>query len=243
MQKGLSYSSYSALRRCGQYYKLSYIDRVPQEPSHALEFGSAMHAGLADVLETQDVESAQDVFEAYWDSVSGKVDDYERETPQTLKEKGLKFIARFHQRYGKDMTLVQSEKRLYVEHPSGLKLEGTPDAVVNWDGKLTLLDYKTSQYSYPDGKAFTSLQLHFYAYLLRMSGIEVEQLAYIVFEKYTGAVNKPVVIPLDLDKMNLMVEEMVSYTNRNQGHYEKNPNQCFFGKNKCPFFQNCWERK
>lgn len=231
---------YSALRKCGQYYKLSYIDRIPQPKAHALEFGSAIHAGMHDLLSGHDVEAALAVFEAYWDSVSGKVSDYDRETPQTLKDKGVKFIANFYKRYGKDMQLVVAEKRIYLPHASGLQLEGTPDAVVRWNDKQVLLDYKTSQYSYPVDKAFVSLQLHFYAYLLQKSGITVDQMAYIVFEKYTGAVNKPVVIDLDHAKMESMVEEMVAYAARNQNSHEKNPNSCFYGKNKCAYFERCW---
>lgn len=245
MTTPLTYSNYSTLRQCGQRFKLQCIDLVPQPRAVALEFGSAMHAGLHDVLITQDVTSAQDVFEAFWDSPAIVNLDWkgERHNHDALAEMGLKFIANFHKRYGKDMTFISGEKRLTGSR-DGLLIEGTPDALVRWDNKNVLLDFKTAAYNYLEEKLDSSLQLSLYAYLICENTKQedaVDELAYVVFCKGTGSIQTIRTVPYSKEKALALLSDSVSYWRRNSGHFEKNPNACIMGKSVCPYFTGCWK--
>ncbi len=235
----LSYSNYSLLRTCGYKYKLKLVDGLQEPKAVAFEFGSAMHAGLRCVLETREVESAQDVFGAYWNS-SQKDLDYagERFKKEDLESMGNKFIANFFKKYGKEMSLITGENRLYAG-----SFEGTPDALVKWGGSNVLLDYKTSAYNYANEKTDVSLQLNLYAYLLEENGFKVDKLCYMVFCKGAGSIQTPVLVDYDRKKALTMLNEMVLYFKRNGGFFEKNPNACVMGKQVCAFYGKCWKNE
>lgn len=244
MTTPLTYSNYSTLHSCGRRFKLQCVDLVPQPRAVALDFGSAMHAGLHDVLVNKDVESAQDVFTAYWcsDTIIGMDWKGERYNHNALAEMGLKFIANFHKRYGKDMIFITGEKRLTGSR-DGLLIEGTPDALVEWNGVNTLLDFKTSAYNYLGEKLDCSLQLNLYAHLLEQSKFRVDELAYIVFCKGTGSIQTLDTTDYAREKALALISDAVAYWRRNVGHYEKNPNACIMGKYVCPYFNKCWKEQ
>lgn len=240
---GLSYSNYIALRRCGQFYKLSVLDKVPQPMNVNFEFGSALHAGLNTSLETKDAEAAMDVFQAYWESVAGKGMAYERHSHDQLAEMGVKFVSRFTSKYAKDMKLLTGEVRMkapFSRELGLLTLEGTPDALVEWNGKNVLLDFKSSAYNYEAEKSVVSLQMNLYAWLLEQNGYKVDDLCYVVFNKGTTTIQTPYCVPYDRDKALEMISDMVGFFLRNVGHYEKNPTACVMGKQVCAFFGRCF---
>ncbi len=235
-----TYSNYSALRRCGRYFKYSVVDKLPQPPQTHFEFGSAMHAGMHTLLIEHDVESAQDVFEAYWSSSHSKLDfKGERHSADALADMGVKFIANFHRRLGKDMKLIVAEQRMKSDFT--IPCEGTPDALVEWGGKNILLDYKTSAYNYDPIKTDISLQLNLYAWLLEQNGYKVDAMCYLVFNKGTGSIQTPHIAQYDSKKALDMIGEAVQVWLREQGHYERNPNSCIIGKQVCPFAKECWD--
>lgn len=239
--RGISYSNWATLRSCGQRFKLQVLDRVPQAPAVALEFGSALHAGLNDSLITQDEESARNVFEAYWKSVTHKLDfSEERMDADNMLTMGKRFIINFTRRYAVKMRLIIGEKRLFSDL-SGVALEGTPDALVEYNGQNVLLDFKSSMYPYLEQKLDSSLQLGLYAWLLNQNGHHVDATAYAVFVKSTGSIQTLRVTPYDAEKTLAMVTELVQYYKRNEGHYEKNPSSCTMGKFVCPYFERCWK--
>jgi hypothetical protein len=248
----LSYSNFSTLRQCGEKYRLSVIEKVPTPPQVHFEFGSAMHAAINTSLETKDLEQAFDVFDAYWETCQAKLDfSGERFGPEVLQEMGRKFVGAFHKRLGSKMKLIVGEKRMYAEYAEQIytagfksgklstRLEGTPDALVEWEGKNVLLDFKTSAYNYEREKTDISLQLHLYAWLLEQNGYKVDALAYIVFNKGAGSLQTPYIVQYKSSYALTLVQDMVHYYLRNMGHYEKNPNACIMGKQICPYFQRC----
>lgn len=242
---GLSYSNFSTLRQCGEKYRLSVIEKVPVPLNVNFEFGSAMHAGLNTALETQDSEAAMDVFEAYWSSVADKGMEYERFGHEALREMGVKFVSAFSRRLATKMKLIVGEKRMYADWQPGAFneaapiLEGTPDALVEWEGRNVLLDFKTSAYNYEKSKTDISLQLRLYAWLLEQNGYKVDALAYIVFNKGAGSLQTPHIVQYKSDYALALIADMVHYFRRNVGHYEKNVNACIMGKMICPYFQRC----
>lgn len=249
MNPPLTYSNYKLLRECGQRFKLRVIDGVPEPISVNLEYGSAIHAGLNTMLESHDKELAQEVFKSYWDNVRDKITDYGRHGPDELEGMGYKFLANFEKRYGHAMQLVVGERRMKVSpvcygppiHDSrGIDAEGTPDALVKWGDKNVLLDFKTSAYNYTDLQTDTSLQLHFYAWLLEQNGYTVDELCYIVMNKATGGIQTPYRIAYDPKKAIDFINPMVDYWVRNIGKYEKNAAACSNYKTGCPFVERCF---
>jgi hypothetical protein len=244
---GLSYSNFSTLRQCGQKYKLSVIDKIPQPLQVHFEFGSALHAGLNTALETKDADAAMDVFAAYWETVVDKGLKYDRHTHAMLGDMGVKFVANFTRKYASKMELIVAEKRMYHTYKHGrfggtdyIDLEGTPDALVTWDGQNVLLDFKSSAYNYDPEKTDISLQLLLYAWLLEQNGFKVDAIAFVVFNKGTGCIQTPRIIPYDKEKALTMISDMVSYFIRNKDHHERNPNSCIMGKQVCPYFSKCF---
>lgn len=246
----LSYSNYSTLRQCGRKFKLNVLDKLPQPPAVALEFGTALHAGLNSSLVDHDEELAAITFETYWDSVVSKLDfKDERLKADALREMGSKFCARFNNKYAKDMKLIVGERRMRYglrayaleTHPyENTTIEGTPDALVEWGGENVLLDFKSSAYAYLGIKWDISLQLNLYAWLLEENGYKVDSLAYVVFVKGTGSIQTIKKVPYVREKALQMISEMVSYWSRNKDHHERNPNACVIGKSVCPYATNCW---
>lgn len=262
MSAPFTYSNYSALRKCGQYFKLAVLDKLPQPPAVALEFGSAMHAAINASLTGSDTEASQDVFEAFWDSVTPKLDfSEERYKAEEMRQLGLKFVGNFAKRYGAKMKLIVGEQRIkaalgYLHPGAGFLdpmtgtlipeepltgIEGTPDALVEYLGKNVLLDFKTSAYNYDPLKTDISLQLNLYAWLLEQNGYHVDALCYVVFNKGTGSIQTPHIIPYDRKKALAMIEEAVLFWKREQGHYERNGNACVMGKHVCPYVGECWK--
>lgn len=259
MNTPFTYSNYSTLRQCGAKFRFSCVDKLPQPPTVALEFGSALHAALNDSLTTQDSDSAINVFEAYWCGLDHGKFDYKNERLKELEltQAGVKFVANFTKKYAAKMKLIIGEKRLkkdWVYHTEDWTnsltgapidqhepIEGTPDALVEWNGQNVLLDFKSSAYNYDPLKSDISLQLNLYAWLLEENGYKVDSFCYFVFNKGTGSIQTPILIPYDRKKALAMIEEAVRYWKRNVEHFEKNPNACIIGKQICSFAGKCWK--
>lgn len=243
IQKGWSYSSYSALRKCGQYYKLNYIDGEKQDPNVNLEFGSAMHKGMFVLLTSRDLSLAQDAFSSYWEGVKWLSIEYQRHSWDQLSEMGLKFLNTFSKKYLPEMELIEAETRCYTPR-DGIEYEGTPDAIVKWRDQIVLLDYKTSAYNYHPRKGDISLQMNLYSDLYTSkSQVKVGATCYIVFNKGTGTIQTPVILPIDHERKESMISEMSDYILANKSRFTKNPNSCIMGSMVCDNFNKCWGEK
>lgn len=236
---GWSYSSYSALRKCGQYYKLSYLDKIPQEPNVNFEFGTAMHKGLYNLLQGQDGFAS---FNEYWDKVKWMNIEYQRHNWDMLSEMGYKFINTFTKKYAHNMQVVTAEKRMYANYRN-IEFEGTPDALVTWNEKQVLIDYKTSAYNYGIEKTITSLQLYLYSFLLEQNGYKVDSICYFVFNKGTGSIQTPVIFDIDKKVRDGMLLDMSEYILANRFDTSKNPINCVNGSFTCPYFNSCYSAK
>ncbi len=243
MTASWSYSSFSSALTCLRKYKYVYVDKLPEPglPSIDLAFGSAIHSGLNACLDTGD---GQEVFELYWTTYQNTVFEKARFGWEDLARMGAKFIKNFEARYKPQIKPIMMEKRLYAER-NGLKLEGTMDCLAEYDGKITLFDWKTSGYNYAPEKALTALQLHLYAFLAVANGLPMpEQLAYLPFIKGTGSIQKPVIIKFDLDANSLMLDEMQEYIVKlsSNDSFPRNPNACIMGSRVCPFLTQCYPK-
>lgn len=237
MKMGISYSHYSALRKCGRYYKLSVVDKIPQEPNVNFEFGTAMHSGLYSELSGED---SDDAFIKAWQKSKWLDIKYQRHDWDTLGAMGLKFLSTFRKKYALNMKLIVAEKRLYAKLGE-IEFEGTPDALVEWDSKNVLIDYKTSAYNYLFEKTPTSLQLYLYSFLLEQNGYKVDAICYFVFNKGATTVQTPVIFDIDKDIRNEMLHDMGVYLEKNLGDYSKNPLSCVSGSFVCPYINECYK--
>jgi len=239
-----SYSMYSTAIQCLQKYKLIYIDQVvPEAPlSGDLAFGSALHSSLNSIIKGEDGEQ---IFEIYWDSYQGKELEYGRFKWKELREIGLNFCSKFSRLHASKYKMEMAEKRLYSEY-KGVKLEGTPDFLGSYNGRISLRDFKTSGYNYAKEKAHVALQLNLYAYLSLSTGEtkSIDTLGYTVFNKGSGSIQD---LTWDFDEaiMYSMLDDLVAYcaTFDNRQSFPKNPNACVQGTMKCPFFEQCWSKK
>lgn len=235
-----SYSELSSALSCNRMYQYLYIDKLQvEEPeSLALHFGSALHAGLNAILEG----SAGGAFAAYWDSVAAMEFNKDRHSHESLGEMGQLFLERFYRLHKPHYELIHGEDRLYANSPRGVKLEGTPDALVMYKGKLTLVDFKTSSQRYADGKVESSDQLRLYAYLLQENlNVKIEQIAYVVFIKTKEPSIQMQVMELDQEDLKLRIAniETLCLEIAAKNEYPQNFNSCLNYGRKCKFFDKC----
>lgn len=245
MKQSFSFSEYSAALQCMRKYKLLVVDKVvvPGLESGDMSFGTGIHAGVNALLEGLDGEN---VFQMYWEHEGTRELAFSSSkfNHEKLMEIGLQMLSKFKRLHLSKYKMIQGETRLYGEY-RGIKLEGTPDAIVLYEGKKTLFDFKTTGYSYAKTKIDTSLQLYLYAYLYYMnSGEWVEQIAYLPFVKSTGGIQGPLVKSLSRNTVYRCLDDMVSYIEamRGLGSFPRNPNSCHMGSIECPYIETCWRQ-
>lgn len=241
MKDSFSYSEFSTALNCLRKYKLLYVDRIieAQTENGDLVFGSALHSAINTVLEGGDGEMG---FEIYWDSYKGKEVAYSRFKWEELREIGLNFVSKFKRFYAPKFTPMVMERRLYSSYKD-IKLEGTMDFIGEYEGVVTLFDWKTTGYPYAKNKPLTALQLYLYAYLCQQElKITPKQIAYLPFVKSTGSIQKPLLLEFKEETMLHMLDTMVDYITKLKAgdSYPKNPNYCIQGQRECEYMARCW---
>lgn len=238
-----SYSQLSTALSCQQLYTYLYIDKlkVEEKESLALHFGTALHSALNALLEGSDGNAA---FTAYWDSVANMDFESGRHNHANLSDMGHIFIDRFQKLHLKNYKLLHGETRLFGSSPTGIQLEGTPDAIAEYKGKLSLIDFKTSSSRYQDGRVEASDQLRLYAYLAQQHyGIKIEQLVYVVFIKQKEPSIQVLVQDLNQDELIIRIFNIEVQCSQLQAALKmqvaKNHNACFNYGRRCQYFNLC----
>src|SRR6185503_13090305 len=105
------FSKISDYRTCPRLYKFKHIDKVPVPvtPSGDLEFGSAMHLSLNDILSGG---AGLPLFSTYWDSLKDKAIDYGRLDWAQLKDIAERLLVRFERLHAKHFEPVSMEERI-----------------------------------------------------------------------------------------------------------------------------------
>lgn len=238
---GISYSAISAAYTCFQKYKYLYIDKLKElgPESANLHFGTALHMGLQAILEGDDPLPA---FSLYMQSLNGKEIDWGRYGLEEYSKMGDVFLARFSRLHAKHFTnTITMESRLYG-NLGDVKLEGTPDWVGSYKGVPSLVDFKTSGYTYPKEKIVVNEQMPLYAHLVEQNfGVKVEQLVYYVFVKadqriqvQTHPLTKEF-MKAKLDNIKLMCDDLST-----RRVFPKNTNGCMMGQYRCGFYEVCY---
>jgi putative RecB family exonuclease len=163
----LSASGVNAYLECGLQYRFSRIDGLPPEfRAGSLEFGSAVHAALADFNQermqgrTPPAAELEAMFEKHC------------RNPETLKS-GKALLRACHE------NLVSEDYRiLAIEEPFTFYIEGLPVPVIgimdlvleDGDGTVVIVDYKTSSRAYTADEADMNFQLSVYHMAAKANG-------------------------------------------------------------------------
>lgn len=235
------FSKIQAAQMCFYKYYLQYIKNlvIPGALSADLEFGNALHLAFDAMMNG---ENYLQVFDVYWDSIAKNDNvEYGRFKWQILKEVGHKFLKNFEKKYKPRIKPLMVEKRVFGtlgEH----KVEGTPDLVCEFDDIPSIIDFKSSGYNYSKDRLKIADQLIMYADIIRKKyKIQIEQIIYFVFNKATGTIQRPLILPLNektidksLNMTKMWIEEL-----KDRKEFPKNHSSCIRGSMVCPYFEKC----
>ncbi len=155
----ITYSQIQTFLDCPLHYKAKYILHLPTPPSAASSFGNAIHATLntffkdpkADILKT---------FKSHWKNEGFENKKHEELYFQKGEQYLTKFISQNPPPYPNTIKLEESFKFFLGD----LTVSGKIDRVDTLpDGKIEIIDYKTSPKMLTPKEAATDLQLSIYA--------------------------------------------------------------------------------
>lgn len=243
-----NYSAISTYRRCQKLYQHVYVDKLKPEvgPSGDLKFGSAIHIACQSYLEGDDGIKA---FNVFWDMERSNPNQYGRYGWADLKNQGEILLDKFERFHLKKFKVYQTEQRLYGQYLD-ISLEGTPDFLGEFEGKKSVVDFKTSGSNYHKDKIKVAEQLMLYAYLaLTSQHYKVDQLVYFVFVKGPKpSIQTPIILdvrsPLrnrpfafEIEDVYHTVKEITQAQDKNL--FAKNRASCIMGSMTCDFFKRC----
>lgn len=164
----LSFSRVDTYRRCPAQFRFAYVERLPGVPAPALSFGSSIHSALEAFYDRKlprcptEEELLGFLYDA-WDSSGFR--ELERDEQLAYYRHAQQVLRRFHRRVGDDYHLPVATEA-WFELPVGdeVLLVGSIDRVdIDDEGRLTVVDYKTSKRVRDRERVARSLQLAFYA--------------------------------------------------------------------------------
>jgi hypothetical protein len=236
------YSKVSDARKCSKFYDLKYLQKVPivEDPSADLEFGSAMHLALNEILRGGD---GIELFNMQWEiSKLGNL-QFSRLNWEELKNIGETLLARFSRLHAKHFVPFQMEERIYSDI-RGLKFEGTPDFVGGYKDKKSIVDFKTAAYRYDKRKILCDDQMPMYAILAEKElNYKAEQLVYVVFIKdRTNPSIQVITRSLTNDILEYTLDNVILTCLEAQERkaFPMNTRSCLMGQYECPYFSKCF---
>lgn len=231
----IRYSMIEAYLMCPKKYKTLYIEgRGEKTDSSALHFGTAMHTALNAIFEGSDPYT---VFSMYWNSVKDKHLEYDRFNWEYLKSAAEdRFLPNFIKFHQKHFETPKMEETLTAPILDKHTLQGTYDCAAVIDGKLTIVDYKTSSNKYNLSKIIRNPQLYIYSYLYQQKYGELpQQVMYKIFIKSDRSIQtlKYPLTQAKLDDMmsniKMIIQDIVDRSNWycNSSCYCITPKECF----------------
>lgn len=176
----------SFLKCPANFYKQYILGERDTVKSSALEFGSAIHSAIEDILE---VGGGIETFTQKWDLLRDENMIYYRHGWQELRDLAVnRFLPNFERLHSKKFHDYNLERTLQMPFLGEHTLQGTPDMIGQYEGQLTVTDYKTSSTEYKRHKIDKNPQMYIYAALCRNEGIIPTQIMYKVFRKDNGSI-------------------------------------------------------
>lgn len=205
MGNKLSHSSVALYAQCSYCYYLKYIQKIrPVKLKSALHFGKCIDDAFNLLLLTRDLHRAKSSFIATWGDLKNTPMDFrknegDREICEyffdkkvsdkdlawtTLYHKGLLFIDTYYKKVlPKIKEVISVQERFSFGNDDGDEIFGFIDLVVRWeDGKIYLLDNKTSSFEYSKEDARNSPQLSLYHYVIGEK-YKLDGIGFIVLDK------------------------------------------------------------
>ncbi|OGC93073.1 hypothetical protein A2899_04030 [Candidatus Amesbacteria bacterium RIFCSPLOWO2_01_FULL_49_25] len=164
----LSYSQIQTFLDCPLHYKAKYILKIPTPPSAASSFGNTIHATLKDFylsLRSSQGEGEQsniiDLLKKNWSSEGYLNKKHEQE----YFKKGERYLTEYlKNNFDPKRLPIKLEEPFTVPLSPNLKIGGKIDRVdLLPDGKIEIIDYKTSTTVPTQKDVDKDLQLSFYA--------------------------------------------------------------------------------
>jgi hypothetical protein len=228
----IRYSQIDTFVNCPMMYYRKYIlNDVPFTTSDALEFGSALHLAIKTIFDGEDPYALWDV---YWNSVKEKDLKYAYNMDWDklnllAKNTFLPNFIRLHQKKFADLKNEQQMEVPFYEHT----LQGTLDAVGMYEGKLSVIDWKTSGYEYPKAKIIRNPQMYMYAFMHHATtGQMPEQLVYKVFIKRDGRI-QTLTHPITEKDVAKMMKNVYTIINSMEFMTKQNHWYCNFNNKYC----------
>lgn len=245
--RSYNYSSLVSAYSCQQLYKYQYIDKVKPLDSTLsgdMAFGSAIHFALENYY--QDGDDLVNSFNIYWEAEKSKPLKFGRYNHEALSDMGTVLLERFKRLHVDKIKPIKIETRLYGTL-NGNNIEGTPDIIGEFEGKPSVIDFKTSGSRYHKDKARLSEQMALYNYL--SDSTDIKQFVYIVFIKGSAPTIQIVKHqPTEKELYTLManihnqIKELEAKTKVDLPTYSRNTSNCIKGEIICPYFKNCWKQ-
>ena len=234
----IRYSMIDTFLQCPTKFRMQYIEGVTEETtSSALKFGSALHLAIKSYFEGED---PYETFNMYWNSVKSMNVKYDRYSWEDLRALAVdKFLPNFIRLHAKKFSSPKLEETVSMPILESHELQGTFDLAGQYEGKLTLTDWKTSSKEYPYAKIIRNPQMYIYAALYKHKyGVLPEQLMYKVFIKPEARIQT---LKIDLteeklvhtmNNVELIIKNMISMMNNktyysNYNCYCLNPGVCY----------------
>lgn len=229
-------------RKCGRLYELKHVQKLPEPGARSadIEFGSAFHLALNDVLEGGGGISQ---FNIYWDSIKDKGLAYNRLDWEKLKDIGERLIERFKDRHVKHFKPHKMEERVSAVI-DGITLEGTPDFIGWYKGVPSVVDFKTSGSEYDKRRAISDEQMVLYAELAkRVYDFIPTQVVYVVFIKGEMRI-QTIISPLTEKVQSSTIHNIVETCEdiKSRKFFQRNPQNCIRGSLVCPFWDQCFKQ-
>lgn len=201
----MTQSAWSVFRNCRKKYKLRYLDGlVPIQKSDALTLGSLVHECLEYLFEPgQEDRSLNDIEEGIgYKCMGAMTSGRASEKIATFSFAMMREYIREHGETDKKMKTIANEMVFHsaivnpeTGRPSKIfEAAGVFDKIVEYDGKLWLMEHKTTSkldQGYLD-KIWMDFQIHYYCNEARKAGYEVEGAIYDILLKPASRLDRKI---------------------------------------------------
>lgn len=259
MVRYYSFSLIDTFKQCPRKFYFTYIKKLPRKPNIHFARGNVMHSTMERFFEAVNPSMSHEdmkfmiknLFVALWNQKkpemeSLKIDDlnfYFEESKMMIDTWIEFFLKELEDEKSKGFDQIDAFTRLkpkmevkYMDH--NLKLIGYIDAITEKDGKIELLDYKTSKTA--DIEKYR-LQLGIYALLYKMKHGRIPDRASLFFFKH-GKKS----IKVDEDLIRIAQDELAKVKEDTKSEEKTDYPKCVtplcrWATGECDFFDECFD--
>ncbi len=257
-QPHVSFTQIDQYLRCPLKYRFIYVDRLePEFVPAALAFGSGIHGAAAFLFRGRadgaapSLADVQAFFEGYWKLETGNrpIRFGEKDTKESLLDLAGRMLEVLHRNQEPGTEIVGVEQPFdvpLIDLDTGEVLDralvGTLDLIErDAEGRIVVVDLKTSARKYTDLQVDASLQLSVYSYATAMNGLADQEDLRLRFDVLTKT-KQPELCRYWTQRdraANLRLFRLVAEVLHaiEAGMFHPNPGwQC----KDCPFRSRCW---